>query len=334
MQKSKIAALLKSGVAVHIYFWGFIFALFVAENPLDSEHLKHGSIYIGSSLFPVYYHLYLFNRFFMQRRYLAYLAFFLPVLILYSIADQRVFSYLFVTEKEMTVAGFVLFNVTLILLSTALMVIRKGVRQEMSLQELKTKQVQTELDYLKAQINPHFLFNTLNNLFSLARKQKDSGTADGIARLSHLMRYMIFDSNVDRISLAKEVKQNESFIDLQKRRFDKGDDIDIEFNVCGPVDTTEIAPMILMPFVENAFKHSVSLQNPVRIRIDLAASDGALHMTVENSVNLLRQNDGNDSSKIGLANAGRRLELLYPGKHELKITRGENRFQIDLHIKT
>jgi two-component system, LytTR family, sensor kinase len=137
--------------------------------------------------------------------------------------------------------------------TTAIRYAKAGIRQRMQLQEITAKQLQTELALLKAQINPHFLFNTLNNLYAMALRQEDPSTAQGIAKLSHLMRYVIYDSDVDRIELGREVEQIRSFIELQKLRFAEEDRIRIDFDTGGELEKCVIAPMLLLPFVENAF---------------------------------------------------------------------------------
>jgi LytS/YehU family sensor histidine kinase len=223
-------------------------------------------------------------------------------------------------------------NLLLIIISTGFKLGIKGIKQELRYREIKEQQVKTELDLLKAQIHPHFLFNTLNNLFSMARKNKDDPTAEGIAKLSHLLRYMIYDSKVEKIILKKEVEQINSFIELQKFRFEKDDDIKIDFNIDGDIEKAKIAPMLLIPFVENAFKHSISLQNPTIIEINLLIKNNDLHFSVKNSIYSKKQKQENAESGIGLINIKRRLELLYPDLHELKIKEDENFFQIDLKL--
>ncbi|MBU0474079.1 MAG: histidine kinase [Bacteroidetes bacterium] len=208
----------------------------------------------------------------------------------------------------------------------------RGIKLQLQLQEVQTKQYQAELDLLRFQINPHFFFNTLNNLFSMARKQKDESTSKGIAKLSHIMRYIIYDCNVDKIELEKEIDMINNFIELQKLRFSDEDDIKINFGIVGELQNQEIAPMLLVPFVENAFKHGISLKNMSPINIKLKIETETLIFSVRNNVNKLRYNRENEHSGIGLQNVKRRLELLYPNKHELLIENIDDKFDINLKI--
>jgi two-component system LytT family sensor kinase len=194
---------------------------------------------------------------------------------------------------------------------------------------LEKEQLAMELKFLRSQVNPHFLFNVLNNLVSMARHQSEQ-LEPSLIKLSGLMRYMLFDSGERKISLRAEVEYLRSYIDLQELRF--GEDVEIETNM-GPLDATHtLEPMLLIPFVENAFKHGItSTEKPV-IRVDLKADDGTLHFRVTNRVEKDRQSkDG--GSGIGLANVRARLNLLYPGKHRLKVGDTDGVFVVDLTIK-
>lgn len=149
----------------------------------------------------------------------------------------------FVLSKSRGHLPGTIFSLTFLLgFTTAIRYARAGIRQRLQLQEITAKQLQTELALLKAQINPHFLFNTLNNLYAMALRQEDPATAQGIAKLSHLMRYVIHECNVDRIELAKEVEQIRGFIELQKLRFSEGDDIRIDFEIGGTWRSTSSHP--------------------------------------------------------------------------------------------
>jgi LytS/YehU family sensor histidine kinase len=172
----------------------------------------------------------------------------------------------------------------------------------------------------------------LNNLFGLAQRQ-EKGTADGIAQLSHLMRYMIYDSNVDKIDLGKEIHQIQRLIKLQKLRFSNDDNISIDFQIEGDVNAVKIPPMFLIPFVENAFKHGISCCEPSFLKIDLRIEESNLHFSVRNSVHINKSHKDDLDSGIGLRNIRRRLELLYPDSHELIIQKEEKIFKIELYLK-
>ena len=245
--KSKIVKIVNSRIAYHVYFWIFLLSILLLE-PTGEEvaywyRLRYSFCAIGTAFFPVYSHFYIFEKYFFRKRYGIY-TLLLPVIISVSgIFSKAVFTRFSNTETSITAALF--FVLLMIILTTGLKLAKAGFRQRLMFQKIKAKQLQTELSLLKSQINPHFLFNTLNNLFSMARKQKDQSTANGIAKLSHLMRYMIYESNVDKIDLQKEINQINSFIELQKLRFSEDDDIRIDFTIEGELTGRLIPPMDL-----------------------------------------------------------------------------------------
>lgn len=177
----------------------------------------------------------------------------------------------------------------------------------------------TELAFLKAQVNPHFLFNTLNNLYSMANRSDTPELADGIDKLSQLMRYMLHDSNSETVPLDRELDYIRSFIEIQKLRLSEDDDFIIQFNVDGPTGNVRIAPMLLIPFVENAFKHGIDIKESSVIKIELIIANDEMIFSVFNScadnVNSLEKG----KSGIGLENLRRRLELLYYERYSLEI---------------
>src|ERR1044071_692138 len=136
-----------------------------------------------------------------------------------------------------------------------------------------------KLQFLKSQLNPHFLFNSLNNIYSLAYQKSDK-TADAILKLSEIMRYMIYESNDSWVSLSKEIEYVQSFIELQKLRFKDG--AAVEFTMNGEIDNQQIVPLILISFVENAFKHGVANDPKDPIRINIIANQKILHFSVSN----------------------------------------------------
>jgi sensor histidine kinase YesM len=196
--------------------------------------------------------------------------------------------------------------------------------------QLVQEQLSTELNYLKSQINPHFLFNTLNNLYSIAQEKKVPELEEGIGELSNLMRYMLYESNTPKVPLSKEISNLESFIEIQKLRIDE-DEILVNFQVNGSVHDSEIAPMILIPFVENAFKHGISFGKSSIIHILLEVTDIAISFKVKNKIH--RESNMKDrNSGIGLENVKRRLQLIYPDHHILSIDENEEYYWIDLKI--
>ncbi len=195
--------------------------------------------------------------------------------------------------------------------------------------EVENEKLAAELNFLKAQINPHFLFNTLNNLYYLAYTQSPN-TTEVIAKLSAMMRYMIYDSNYKQVPLSKEIEYMENYISLERLRLNN--QIPIKFDIAGNTDQVMIAPLIFITFLENAFKHGVSNNSPgawVNISISLQGKECTYR--VENS-KVKTVKDENGKSGIGLKNVNRRLELSYPEKHRLKVEDLEDRYIVQLNV--
>ncbi len=220
---------------------------------------------------------------------------------------------------------FILFFISSVAL--AIKLVRSNIRQKRAEQEIIKKKLETELQFLKAQTNPHFLFNTLNNIYALARKKSDK-TADVVMKLSKLLRFMLYESQKTHISIADEMHVIDDYMELEKIRYNEK--LKLSFTKSIDDETHPIAPLILLPFVENAFKHGAS-ENRFNsfINIDLKLLNSQLHFVIENSKNedLVNMKPEN----IGLNNIRRQLDLLYPG-HTLEIESGNSRFLVTLNI--
>jgi two-component system, LytTR family, sensor histidine kinase AlgZ len=193
--------------------------------------------------------------------------------------------------------------------------------------EMENEKLMAELNFLKAQINPHFLFNTLNNLYYLAYS-KSENTTEVIAKLSQMMRYMIYDSNHPNVLLNKEIEYMQSYISLEKMRLNE--QIPITFEIKGNTENIWIAPLILITFLENAFKHGVSSSNPKAwVSISLVVEGQQCMYTVSNGKTAL---NNHEKSGIGLQNVKRRLELSYPEKHQLTIDDGPEEYVVQLQL--
>lgn len=199
------------------------------------------------------------------------------------------------------------------------------------IQEREQIHLKTELEFLSSQISPHFMFNLLNTLVSMARKKSDL-LETSLIRLSHLMRYMLYDNNTPQIGLASEVEYLRNYISLQLLRF--GDDVKINLSISGAFDRYTIAPMLLIPFVENAFKHGIgTLEDPViEVMLYLPEGDDTLRLMVMNGIAPKGVSAQEGSSGIGLANVRRRLELLYSNRHSFAILESLDTYTVKLEI--
>jgi len=214
--------------------------------------------------------------------------------------------------------------------AVSLKVIRDWYKKDRLAAALQVEKRDAELQFLRAQIHPHFLFNTLNNLYGLAL-QKSPHTPDGILRLSGLLDFILYECNAERIPLEKEIKLIGDYIELERLRF--GSRLHLEFVHDNPPDSILIAPLLLLPFVENAFKHGASATNePVAIRIRLQVPHNRLFFQVENSKPGKQIARENGSKGIGLRNVETRLHLLYPGRYHLEKINGDDLFVAALTI--
>jgi LytS/YehU family sensor histidine kinase len=211
-------------------------------------------------------------------------------------------------------------------LSTCVKLVSEWYKSEKERTLVASQKINSELSFLKAQLNPHFLFNTLNSIYSLANKKSDDTTV-AIVRLSELMRYMIYEANEEFISLEKEIEYIKNYISLQLLRL--RDSSRVKINVHGSLKY-KIEPLLLISFIENAFKYGTDYKGKTEIRVVITTKNDVLHLEVYNISSL--QNLGNKNSGIGLENIKNRLNLLYPNAHTLEIIKSKKSFEISLKI--
>jgi two-component system LytT family sensor kinase len=192
----------------------------------------------------------------------------------------------------------------------------------------ETHRTNTELIYLRKQTNPHFLFNSLNSIYSLAHKKSDL-VPDAIVTLSELMRYMLYETDNKTVALEKEVNYIQNYIELQKLRLNNIEDIVI--NVHGDTRNKFIEPLLLISFVENAFKYGTDYKGAAHVKIKIFILENSLDFWIENTIESYVKDPEN--SGIGLVNIQNRLDLLYPNAHELKITQDNQYYRVHLNLK-
>ena len=203
-------------------------------------------------------------------------------------------------------------------LSSALRITGEWLRHEAQRRQLHSDQLAAELAFLKAQVNPHFLFNTLNNVYSLAELKSDDAPV-AILQLAHLMRYLLYEAAAPQVPLARELEHLRTYVDLERLRLDP-DQVPIDFAVTGDPQGLLIEPMLLVPFVENAFKHGVGAPGRSPICLRLQVDEQGLTFTVRNRVAAAGPAPAGPGG-VGLANVRQRLALLYPGRHTLALDR-------------
>ncbi len=197
--------------------------------------------------------------------------------------------------------------------------------------EMEQHFLRAELDHLRSQINPHFLFNTLNSIYAMARRNRDQETGDAVLQLSGIMRYMLHESNVSSVSLTSEIEQIRNFLNLVKLRYAEEDPFEIVTEIEVERGDIQVAPLLLMPFVENAVKHGLNRDGKGFVHITLCQNQNGIEFEVVNSIH---KDPGlfNEHSGIGLDNVRRRLLLLYPDSHSLVISSTSDRYHVRLTL--
>jgi LytS/YehU family sensor histidine kinase len=218
-------------------------------------------------------------------------------------------------------------NAGIVAMAVAFKLFQISYSTSIKLQDLKQDQLNTELAYLKTQVNPHFLFNTLNNMYVMSKK-KSERLPDTIMQLSDLLRYQLYDTEADTVPLNNEITYLKNYLKLEQLRREH---LKLVFDISGHTGTQKIRPLILLPYIENAFKYSNSGTGSDYIKIQLHAEEKKIKFSVENSKGTLHRRA---VGGIGMTNARRRLELGYPNKHSLDIQETDKTFIVALTLDT
>jgi len=320
----------------------------VAESFVGSVYGIKTVFYIVIQAFGVYFNLYfLLPRLLERGRYTLYVTAVLLTILAMAIliVPGYYFSAYLAGDDLKAIYGpnasfFHFFQANTLSSSAAAMTLAMSVKltknwlQSRRREELLQKEkLETELNFLRSQFHPHFLFNTINSIFVLIRKDQNKAS-DALEKFSSLLRYQLYECNENTISLRQEIIYVSNYFELQKLRSD--DNVRLTMNIPqGLTGDLFIAPFILVPFVENAFKH-VSRQNNSDnyIKVDIEVNNQALHLQVKNSVSSYDiKSADSEYSGIGHENIRRRLELTYPGKHELNISTTTNEFSVSLELE-
>lgn len=275
----------------------------------------------------------LIPKLFYKRKFVFYII--IQLIMLGALASFHWLFFTFVIkQQQFNISGFFLFNIFpylfILACSTTYRTIQDRMKTEQLSQARETENLKTELTFLRSQVNPHFMFNVLNNMVALARKKSDL-LEPSLIRLSSLLRYMLYETDEEKVPLQKEIEYLCSYIELQQQRFGKN----LLMNIAlAPADAAyEIEPMLLIPFVENAFKHGTGLIENPRIDVELKAEDGTLYFIVKNKYSNQYVEVKDKTSGIGLTNVKRRLNLLYGNNHTLEIAKQNDWFITSLQLK-
>lgn len=216
-----------------------------------------------------------------------------------------------------------------IAISTSIKITGKWYSNEKERKDMENQKLSAELSLLKSQINPHFFFNTLNSIYSLAI-QKSGKTPEAIVKLSELMRYIIYESDKTVVPLKKELEYIRNYVELQRLRLMSN--VKVSYHIEGMYNDVMVEPLLFLPFIENAFKHGIDYTKDCEIKIKFVINSERLLFRVENALVPKSKREPSDSSGIGLANTKKRLELLYADKYELNVNQTDGLFIVELAL--
>ena len=326
----------KYRIGFHVLFWVVMYldeflAIFGITQAFETEYIKYVILAFLLDLAMVYLNLYVLIPFLLlKNKVWQYLSLTLLSIFVINLNNLTLDDPCPDCTTQELITDFIIstFLPTITLLGTAIAVkiFKMFLQNQSQINELEQSSLKTELAYLKDQINPHSLFNALNNIYVQSRKRPDEAS-ESILLLSDLLRYQLYDCAKEKVYLSGEVDYLKNYLKFDALRKNKAK---INFNITGDVNRKMVAPFIFLPFIENAVKHGASLENESFIDINLDIKEGSIDFKIENSIP--KQKTKIPKGGIGLANVKRRLELLYPQKHTLKITDDDQLFKVQLHL--
>lgn len=336
-------------ILLHLLFWIgvlFFYTYFFGINSTSFEDTLLFSIFLmPTTIATTYVSIYkLIPDYLITKQYWHFLLYSIYTLIIsvYLLMVSIFFSLIYISKFDYSEMNPATKNIIFISTAVYLVVVivsafkllKLNLKQASKTKTLETKILDTqlklkeqELNYLKMQIHPHFLFNTLNTMYGFALKKADQ-TPDMILRLSNLLDYLLYQAEKPFVLLSEEIAHIKDYIELEKMRFN--DTLHVQLDILTDSKTITIAPMVLLPFIENSFKHGDIVDGVLNIVIELSATSDAIHFRIKNS------NTKNIATKqgIGLENIKKRLELLYPKTHQLSISNHAQMFEVALQLKT
>jgi len=331
-------------ILLHVAAWLIVFSLpYLLISNFDPNRPKapdsRSFFYLGTltGLFWIvtfYFNAFILTpKFIYERKFIQYVFILLVLFAAIMMMHRFIFLWL-ISSRPFIIINSVLFNLGPFLLavavSTTYQFIRDKAKADKLAQQKQEENLKTELSFLRSQISPHFVLNVLNNIVALVRLKSDQ-LEPTIMKLSSLMQYMLYETDEEKVLLKSEVEYLQSYIDLQQQRF--GNKLKVNVSLQYNEDEwNEIEPMLLIPFVENAFKHGIGLIQEPQIDIQLSIKNNVLHFCVCNKYNEDSNEIRDKTSGIGLANVQRRLNLLYGNRHQLKIKKDDGWFKVNLQL--
>jgi sensor histidine kinase YesM len=330
----------------HLIFWGVSYYILLGLFASSSEILKidfiYTAIFLITLLIGVYINLFFLIPYFLsKRKYILYAILFL--VCLFVSAELNIFTFTHLVDYILPGYYFISYYEFLDILKflivflgiTTLLKLSKSwfllMEAKNWLTKIQKENAETELKALKAQINPHFLFNSLNSIYSLVLNRA-SGAPEVILKLSTFLRYIIYEASAEYVPLSREMDAMKDYVEIQKLR--AGKQAAIKFQIEGETDNLRIAPLLFLPLIENSFKHGIKGETGDSFaNIQFSISEKRVICRIGNNKGAAEQVETGDHRGIGLGNLKRRLEMIYPGHHTLTIDDKGNEYHITLNIQ-
>lgn len=313
--------------------WYFFYIITFSDTFLEAREFAQNLALLPVRMAGTYVLLYwMLPKFLFTKRYLLF--FILVVIhgILYGFCINLVLRYGFgyYASGGSSIIRSIVLNYQIPATAVAVYMFKRWYKIQQYTLSLEKEKLEAELKFLKSQIHPHFLFNTLNNLYALTLKKSDRAP-DVVIQLSHLLEYTLYSGRESTVELSEEMKQLQGYIELEKLRYGKR--LKVNLDVTDHLDGLHIAPLLLLPFVENSFKHGASsdIQSPF-IDLQVEVQNAVLDFRIRNSYNRDADKTADYKAGIGLKNVRRRLELLYPDSYNLQIDQHNDVFEIKLNL--
>lgn len=320
---------------VILVFTVFIFYAFDVRHNSTGTYVEEYEVafFANYALAAMLINYALLPKFLYKKKYVSFIVFLLLIIAAVIYVEEEVLEAIYFPTTRAGKFPGVFFNLVAAMPTITILTGFKfgwdALHQQRKLEQLALAAKESELQYLKSQINPHFLFNNLNNLYAHALEHS-SKTPDIILELSGVLRYMLYECREEYVSIQKEVEQLQNFIQLSALQIEERGEIHVEVGTVA--SNYQIAPLILIVFIENAVKHSASsMHDDIDISIKLYMEEDELIFECENSFS--DDSNADDLAHgIGLSNVEKRLELLYPDKHQLQVTKSEDRYKVNLRL--
>ncbi|PKP12530.1 MAG: hypothetical protein CVU08_10025 [Bacteroidetes bacterium HGW-Bacteroidetes-3] len=332
--------LIFNGILWLCSFIMLLFAFSENSNPKKIDFI-YTSSFLATIIIPVLLNLYILIPYLLKKeKYLFFVIAFISTIIVFTQLNIWFFDYFidfifpdyyFISyhssTKLITIFGVFLIGTTFIKLSEDWIYFNSLENKKL---KFENQQIQTQLSALRSQINPHFLFNSLNVIFALALEKKKE-TTKAIVQLSDILRYVIYDSNTERVSLKNEIILLKNYIEFQKFRHQVSDKIKFTYNITD--DNFLIYPMLLLPLIENSFKHGIKgdIENTF-INLNITQNNHEFNFFIENNYTENLLNGDKEHSGLGIENIQKNLEIVYPETHLFEITKTETRFMVSLNL--